>query len=309
MEMRNTANQEDKDESLLSLGDDDDIDQENGNQDDEGNNKGEPNPLEEVKALAEKETKRMRYWKWSVVTSLLVTGAVVSWGIYFFLENKQQDDFQNQFYAYAHSIADVTKVKVAAVDEGLQDLASEVTSYALVSNSTWPFVTMPNFEVNANHARRQTVTEVIMLNPLVTPENRAAYENYTVEHQGWINEARKLRLPDSVDQESRVYVDAPIVPFLFEADEVFKPSYASPARQMYGPIWQFSPAPFHPHLTNYDPLSRLSVQQVFERMSTTKGESHLGCSFFQILCSIWSVPLEASCSHRTTSPALPTQLR
>ena len=57
---------------------------------------GEPNPLEEVKAIAKTETRRMKFWKWGVVLSLLATGVAVSSAIYVFLEDKQESDFQNQ---------------------------------------------------------------------------------------------------------------------------------------------------------------------------------------------------------------------
>lgn len=56
----------------------------------------EPNPLEEVKALAEKETKRMRFWKFFVVIAILFTGGVVSTGIYVFLTEQRSEGFYNK---------------------------------------------------------------------------------------------------------------------------------------------------------------------------------------------------------------------
>ena len=56
----------------------------------------EPNPIDEVKALAKSETRKMTFWKVFVVVSLLVTGAAVSSSVYFFLERKQEGDFKNQ---------------------------------------------------------------------------------------------------------------------------------------------------------------------------------------------------------------------
>ena len=56
----------------------------------------EPNPIEEVKALAKSETRKMTFWKVFVVLSILLTGAAVSASVYFFLDHKQEDDFKNQ---------------------------------------------------------------------------------------------------------------------------------------------------------------------------------------------------------------------
>ena len=58
--------------------------------------KGEPNPIDEVKAIAKSETRKMAFWKVFVVVSILVTGAAVSMSVYYFLDNKQQDEFENQ---------------------------------------------------------------------------------------------------------------------------------------------------------------------------------------------------------------------
>lgn len=57
---------------------------------------GEPNPIDEVKALAKSETRKMAFWKVFVVASILLTGGAVSMSVYIFLDNKQQDEFENQ---------------------------------------------------------------------------------------------------------------------------------------------------------------------------------------------------------------------
>ena len=65
----------------------------------EGLGAAEPNPIEEVKAIAQSETRKMSFWKVFVVLSLLLTGAAVSVSVYVFLDNKQQDEFENQVRA------------------------------------------------------------------------------------------------------------------------------------------------------------------------------------------------------------------
>ena len=125
---------------------------------------------------------------------------------------------QSQYYVHASSIADVTKIQIQAASDGLDDLATEVTSYAEISNSTFPFVTMPNFEVNAHNARRQSSVEVIFLNHMVTAATKQAYEMYTLKHQGWIQESRTKRLRGQGNLDATVFMDTPIIPFIFEMD-------------------------------------------------------------------------------------------
>ena len=51
---------------------------------------------------------------------------------------------------------------------------------------------MPQYEVNARHARKQSGLEIIYMSPVVTPEDREAWEAYSVENQGWIESARQI---------------------------------------------------------------------------------------------------------------------
>ena len=65
-----------------------------------GSPKGsEPNPFEEVKALAQTETNRMKIWKFFVVLSILLTGCAVSSAVYIFLTQRQEDEFENRVSA------------------------------------------------------------------------------------------------------------------------------------------------------------------------------------------------------------------
>ena len=62
----------------------------------DGDAEEDPTALREVKELAKVETKRMRQWKILVVLGILLTGAAVSWGIFFILRQQQDDNFKSQ---------------------------------------------------------------------------------------------------------------------------------------------------------------------------------------------------------------------
>lgn len=114
----------------------------------------------------------------------------------------------------------------------MDDFATEVTSYAEVSNSTFPFVTMPNFEVNAHNARRQSSVEIIILNHMVTAETKQAYELYTLQNQGWIQQSRSKRLRGDGSLDTTVFQDTPILPFIFELDSQFNLSPSPPGKEV-----------------------------------------------------------------------------
>ena len=80
------------DDSESSLGED-----ETGSDLQDGNiGQGEPNPIEEVKAIANLENRILAFWKVIVVISILLTGAAVSVKVFWFLDNKQEIEFENQ---------------------------------------------------------------------------------------------------------------------------------------------------------------------------------------------------------------------
>lgn len=52
--------------------------------------------MREVKEIAERETRRMQSWRVIILLSILMTGAGVSTGVYLFLTNKQESDFESE---------------------------------------------------------------------------------------------------------------------------------------------------------------------------------------------------------------------
>lgn len=79
------------------------------------------------------------------------------------------------------------------------ELATELTAYAHKSNTSFPFVTMPLFEVNARHARLQSGTIALGYVPLVKTHQKNHWEKYSVENQWWIKESRELELDSGED--------------------------------------------------------------------------------------------------------------
>ena len=65
-----------------------------------------------------------------------------------------------------------------------------MTSYALDRGLSFPFVTVPDFEVRASKARELSGAEGIVWNPLVDESQRRAWENYTTyEAPIWMRES------------------------------------------------------------------------------------------------------------------------
>lgn len=133
--------------------------------------------------------------------------------------------------------------------DGLRGFSEMITAHATKNNDTWPRVTLPNFEVVAEHIRVQTKVEFINFVPLVNISERVEFEKYAFENQGWIADSRKFTLgKEGTLKETSDYVDD-------EIDGVIKARCGfefcpSPnvTDRLYAPIWQVSPPPFTPRL-------------------------------------------------------------
>ena len=113
----------------------------------------------------------------------------------------------------------MTNLHYTVSKESITDLATEVTAYPKKSNSQWPFVTMPLFEVNAHHARKFSGVEALGICPLVKRDEREQWERYTAETSGWIEESRGLVLDNEDGFDVSEYQKAVIVPFVYQLDE------------------------------------------------------------------------------------------
>ena len=80
------------------------------------------------------------------------------------------------------------EVVLARKVEGVDALATSITSYARATSATFPNVTIPHFDIRAQEIAELTGAEMIMFIPFVEEADREAFEVYAVQHQGWIAE-------------------------------------------------------------------------------------------------------------------------
>ena len=66
-----------------------------------------------------------------------------------------------------------------------------MTAYEESENETFPFVTLPNFEVAASHARAQSGVETVNFLPLVEGSQKQLWEAYSVaKFDEWMEESK-----------------------------------------------------------------------------------------------------------------------
>jgi hypothetical protein len=152
-------------------------------------NRANKEPETDYKTLARRETKVVNVLRALVLVLLLVTATLTSVGVYFNLSNEETNNFESTYQANAQRIVesfhDALENRLGAINS----MATAITSYSLDTGQTFPFVTIPHFEIRGSDLRVQTDATSIVWTPLVTDETRVAWEEYALINRSQINEA------------------------------------------------------------------------------------------------------------------------
>jgi hypothetical protein len=151
--------------------------------------------------LAKKETNAANVLRVLVAFLLVATALLSSALIFVFASMDNKERFDADYQANALKIIDSFQDSVERRLGSINSMASSITSHALATNQTFPFVTIPNFEVRGSDLRVQAGAMVIYWSPLVTDKTRAAWEAYAFKNRAQINvafeeESRRLKIQD-----------------------------------------------------------------------------------------------------------------
>lgn len=189
--------------------------------------------------IAYKDTRLIRAWRFSLMGLLISTGLVVTYTAYKFLRAEEFNNFETAFDQFSRTIS------VAAVDQqnkvrsALQGLAAVVSTTAILSGATWPYVTIPFFERHAtNYRSNQAGIEFFATGPLVKHAERERYEAWTFENfQEMVQEGYSTAGVVSDEKDPASFTS-----HLFGAGPQGK--YKEVEKEEYFPVWQWSPLPY-----------------------------------------------------------------
>ena len=147
-----------------------------------------PQTREEEQALASTETKAVNRLRLAVFFVLVSTATVVCILAYKFTSNNEENDFVTAFTEQANRVVDGFQINAKRRVAAIEAFATSITSHAIFSNSTWPEVTLPDFERRGRATSEIAEVMSMILVPLVTDDTRKDWEAYSVANQGWLEE-------------------------------------------------------------------------------------------------------------------------
>jgi class 3 adenylate cyclase len=163
----------------------------------------------------------------------------------------------------------------------IEAMSTSITAEATKLNTSWPFVTVPLFEVLGELTRKKSGLEIIMMAPLVRAEDAVRWEQYTVDnYYRWYAESQMVSITSNTGLVPSDYKSGSILPFIFAVDDSFgelEETVVYQARDSnpqgpYMPVWHMSPPPFNPQVINFDlfQLDSIFVQQASDVFRSRK---------------------------------------
>jgi hypothetical protein len=143
--------------------------------------------------IAKKETRAILWLRLAVVVVLVTSIIGVSLAVYSYTKESEQESFENQFQNDATKVLESIGTTLEKAMGAFDVLAVTLVSSAQTLNQTWPFVTMPNFGVHVAKLLPLSKAMYIQLTPLVTPENREQWENYSLQHKDWVDNVIQIQ--------------------------------------------------------------------------------------------------------------------
>jgi class 3 adenylate cyclase len=146
---------------------------------------------------------------------------------------------------------------------GLQLISTSMTIEAIKLNATWPFVTVPLFEVMGELTRQKTGLEIVIMAPWVTASDATRWEQYSQQNfQWWRSQSQGIAVSSDAGLVPTDYQDGGIIPFIFEVPDdniAYETGNITIAQSRmvnpqgpYMPIWQMTPPPFNPQSINFN---------------------------------------------------------
>jgi hypothetical protein len=165
--------------------------------------------------------------------------------------------FYIQYYNYAESMRDVFLGSMRNVDYAIRGTSETITTQALMiyqqqnqnASTSFPFVTLPMFEVQGEQYRRQSGIEAFLFTPFVLEQQRDEWQQYAQDHQDdWLSWGRDFNLRNTEIAIRQPYMPGNVNPIIYQyanddyttkvpaiaTDATFDDSESS---SLYAPIW------------------------------------------------------------------------
>ena len=200
-----------------------------------------------VDSIARKDTKAACHLRVLVIALFIFMSVFVPIIIYITARKNEENSFNSEFDALATKVVDSFEFNVARKLGAIDSLDISVTSYAVGMNLTFPFVTIPDFDLRSANTLALADTFSVFLVPLVLDTVRSEWEVYSANNKNWIEQALNRKVATSRRRLGEFH------DYIYRFDDQGNAVPVAANQTQYFPIWQN--APVFEDLVNFDLLS------------------------------------------------------
>jgi hypothetical protein len=142
----------------------------------------------QAKAITGKQNRAICWLRGTVIMVILVSILLVSVVVYLATQYGEETAFEHYFEVEAITILDVFNANLEQQIGSVESLAISFTSYAKEDITSWPLVSLANFEIRATTILDLTSGASISFIPVVTSERRSDWEEYAQVSSEWIQQ-------------------------------------------------------------------------------------------------------------------------
>jgi hypothetical protein len=142
----------------------------------------EPSSTPRAHQLAATESRKIRRTKNFVMLFLFIIMVGLSVATYFRISNGEYGEFERQFHEDSNKVLTTMGSNLVRTLEASDAFVVSIISLASATNQSWPFVVVPDFAVRAEKIRSLANAVYVNTYPLVQPNERKEWENFTAQH-------------------------------------------------------------------------------------------------------------------------------
>jgi len=146
--------------------------------------------------IAKQESRAVHLVRFLVIILLLAVTGGVAYGVYYYVNEAESDDFQEDFEDSSEKVLDAVGSVLDQSLGAIDNFMVSIVSNAKRSENAWPYVVIPDFAVRAAKVLSLSKASVFGVYPKVSAAERPTWEQWALENDGWVDDSLRVQRED-----------------------------------------------------------------------------------------------------------------
>ncbi|CAJ1945036.1 unnamed protein product [Cylindrotheca closterium] len=147
--------------------------------------------------IANRESKLVFWLRFLLLFVVVASAVAIVTFVYLFLTKAEEEEFTEKFHSDSTKVVEALGKTMDQTVGTTDAFIRQIVSFARHdANSSWPFVTKPDFALNAGKVLKLTKSFTCAITVFVEPEQHDDWLKYSFEHMDWVEEAKQIQEKD-----------------------------------------------------------------------------------------------------------------